>query len=108
MISLLLAITIAQPPQKPTPLPTVVAIHSLAVGLDIASTEYALAGSGREANPLLRDRGTRLALKAAQITLLVSMDRLIEKRSRKAAKWWRIGVVVFHSAIAVWNVSQRR
>ena len=103
------AVTVLAASPAPAPLSHVIAVHGLAVGIDAASTEWALARNPRafEGNPLLRDRGLRLAVKAGEAALLVALDRGMERRYGKgAARAFRWVVVGLHVLVAAWNVRQ--
>ena len=106
---LVVAAALGATPAPSTPLAQVIALHTFAVGADVASTEWAIAANPRahEGNPLLRDRGLRLAVKAAEVGLLVAMDRSVERRyGRRTAKHFRAAVIGAHLLVAAWNIRQ--
>ncbi len=67
---------------------------------DFASTEYGLAGGAIEANPLMKNRGVRIAT-AVGIPLLIYA---ITRERPKLAKWTVICYVTGKSAIAGRNI----
>jgi hypothetical protein len=87
-----------------------IAVHALAVALDLGSTEYALSANKRayEGNWMLRDRGVRITVKVAEVGLLTIMDRAIEKKHGKKVWWFRGAVVLVNVGVAYWNVKQAR
>lgn len=84
----------------------------IAVSLaDLASTEYALHSCGtacREANPLLRDGGGRLAIKAGSIVLADLAYRRIRRHHPRAARIFAGVTVAALSAVVVNNLSVSR
>ena len=84
-----------------------VMIYTLAVGMDAASTEYALSRNAREGNPILRQTEVRVAAYVARVGVLTLMDRGIERKwGRSTAKKFRALVVVVHLGVAAWNLRQ--
>ena len=110
LLSWCLAVMVgASVPEPITPMAEVIAVHALSVGADLASTEWAMARNPRalEGNPLLRDRGLRLAVKVAEVGLLVALDRGVERRyGRRTARHFRAAVLGAHLLIAAWNIRQ--
>jgi len=78
---------------------------------DLASTEYALAQNPtglREGNPLLREQGTRIALKLAGTAALVYVYKRVKREDPKKAKVLAVVVGAFFVGVTAWNVSQVR
>lgn len=74
------------------------AFYSGLAAADLASTEYALNHGARERNPLMQGRGTRYALKLAQVGALTWLDHEAGKRDKKLQKVIRaiaVGVAVY-------------
>jgi hypothetical protein len=73
---------------------------------DLATTEYALRRAGTyEANALLRDRATRIAVSAGVVVGEVWLTRRARGRWKTALK---ILIPATHAGLAVWNVRQAR
>ena len=102
---LLTALTITVPPE-PRVLPAAL-VYTLPAAADLASTEIALAEGLREANPLMRRRVGRLAIKAAMVYGLTRWD-VSRQRSGKSTKVMRVTYVVGNAALVAWNVKQIR
>jgi len=78
---------------------------------DLASTEYALAQNPtglREGNPLLREQGTRIALKLAGTAALVYVYKRVKKKDPRAARVVAIAVGSLFLSVTAWNVAQTR
>ena len=117
MLALLLAVQMleplpvtAPPDYDPHGIGAAVAVYAVGAGLDLWSTEYALARGGVEANPLMRGSfGKRLAIKAAQVSLLSAIDAglyaLIETRVHARFMRWlaRLGYLAAHAWLAWHN-----
>jgi len=95
-----------QPPSLTSPV-KLAALYGGCAALDLASTEVFLRRGVNEASPIMQTRGRRLAVKSLQTVGLVLIDRQIQKRSPKAAKWWRVGVVAAHVLVVAHNLRAR-
>jgi hypothetical protein len=81
----------------------------LGAGLDIASTEWALAhcSNCREGNTILGNKQSeRLFVKGAGALAFYSLTRVASKDHPKTAKWMARGYLVFGALSAAWNVKQ--
>ena len=117
MLALLLAVQMLEPLPVVAPrgydphgIGSAVAVYAIGAGLDLWSTEYALARGGVEANPLMRGSfGKRLAIKTVQVSLISAIDvgiyTLIEGRVHSTLLRWlaRLAWLGAHAALAVHN-----
>jgi len=81
----------------------------LGAGLDIASTEWALAhcSNCREGNTILGNKQSeRLFVKGAGALAFYSLTRVASKDHPKTAKWMARGYLGFGALSAAWNVKQ--
>jgi hypothetical protein len=81
-------------------------LYGLGNSADFASTEYALGRGGHEVNPLMRERGGRLAVKLAHTSAATAFDVWLQKKHHKAVKPVRIAVCSLLAGMTAWNVYQ--
>ena len=82
-------------------------IYSLAAGMDIGSTRYALPHNpaAREANPIMQGQGLYV-FKGLQVTALTLVDSRLQKHHKGLAKALRILTLAGQAGIAVHNLRQ--
>lgn len=88
-----------------------IALH----GADYATTEAGLARGAGEANPLMQERGARLAIKAVGTLALTGADLFFSsqqkkgRRGAKTAKWVvRVGAAVGTGFVVAHNIRTTR
>lgn len=109
MLEMLVLAAALSVPAQPTPWRKPLAIYGGAGFADLASTEIALRRPGVvESNPLIRERGARLAIKAGTCFALVKVDQWAQRRSR-GITWGLRGVwIAGNGYLVVRNLRQRQ
>lgn len=87
-------------------------LYTAAALIDVGATEYALATNPRafEANPLLRDRGARLAINAGVTVGAALLTRELSRsrpRLARGLKWTFVGVKVGLGGLALVQARRR-
>lgn len=101
MLTLLLAVTLSQPIGGAKPF----VVFGAAAVADMATTEMVLYRGGREVNPLMRDRGIRLATNAAIVFATAKATHKLRKSGhRNAARVVTVAFVGLRVVSVVLNV----